>query len=636
MPYSLTNLFLTRISKRELTAFLCLALFSFNAFGQVKAIKTEVQAETWTGAESATCAGGVIATTGNSSVSGSYGNIRTFSGGGINVKASAFSRKNSTGAWETAFLGAFGPGLGVTNRGEDGNSSTHKVDNIGDRVDYVLFEFDQTVVVNRAFLDSIGADSDVTVWVGTAAVNPYTNHLTLSDSLLGGFGSEDDDVSNNLSRWADFNAGSESGNVLVISASVSDTTPDDEFKIGTLNTQCAPLVTPCAAGVFNMEGSSAGSGTHGNIRSYTTGSINVKASGFSRRKSDGLWETGYLGVFGTGLGVTDRGEGDGSSDRHKLDNLGDRDNYILFEFDRTIVVDRVFLDSVGADSDATVWVGSANNPYNNHLSLNDALLTGFGSENNNASNNAARWADINGGSAAGNVLVIAASTASSTEDDAFKVRHLDVKCAQPPAKVTIIKEVQGLGGASASAQSFPFTATNFGTNNFSLSDQNSLGPDRITNSAIYNFGAANAITVTESQMSGWTLLAINCVETGGIQNSTVAQRTATIIVEPGETVVCTFKNGQHGTTAAPVNVSGRAVSADGSPIAGALMVLTNASTGAQLMTRTTASGQYSFVGVESTEFYTLSASHKRYVFAPDTQFFTAMDDLTLADFVSVQ
>ena len=48
---------------------------------------------------------------------------------GVSVKASAFSRTNSSGAWATAYLGLFGPGLGVTDGSENGSNPTHKVDN---------------------------------------------------------------------------------------------------------------------------------------------------------------------------------------------------------------------------------------------------------------------------------------------------------------------------------------------------------------------------------------------------------------------------------------------------------------------------------------------------------------------------
>src|SRR6185436_10191138 len=96
------------------------------------------------------------------------------------------------------------------------------VDNI-DRKNYVLFEFSQPVVVNRAFLGYVVGDSDISVWVGSAS-DPFANHLTLSDSVLTGFGAREDNATTlTTTRWADFNNSEKVGNVLVIAASVSTT-----------------------------------------------------------------------------------------------------------------------------------------------------------------------------------------------------------------------------------------------------------------------------------------------------------------------------------------------------------------------------------------------------------------------------
>lgn len=176
---------------------------------------------------------------GDSASSGTPGNIRTFTASGVSVKSSAFSRTDSGGAWATAYLGLFGPGLGVTNNNESGGSPQHKVDNQGGRHDYVLFEFSSPVVIDRVFLDAIGADSDMSVWIGTKT-DPFNNHITLSDAVLTSLGSREDDntTSTGTSRTADINAGAVSGNVLVIAASTSDTTPEDEFKISQLVLTC--------------------------------------------------------------------------------------------------------------------------------------------------------------------------------------------------------------------------------------------------------------------------------------------------------------------------------------------------------------------------------------------------------------
>lgn len=225
------------------------------------------------------------------------------------------------------------------------------------------------------------------------------------------------------------------------------------YHEGTVNNGLLGCPGQCIAGTITLNGgSSATSGTAGNIRTFSGAGVSVKASAFSRTKSNGAWAPAFLGAFGTaGLGVTDGGEGDGSSDKHKLDNVGDRLNYILFEFSKPVVVTRAFLTYIGADGDATVWVGNTTDPYNNHLTLSDALLASLGTPQASASSSTAdRWASFNGTSVSGNVLVIAADIADSTPEDAFKIAKLDVTCAttssQPPT-VTASNQTDDEGDA---------------------------------------------------------------------------------------------------------------------------------------------------------------------------------------------
>jgi hypothetical protein len=77
------------------------------------------------------------------------------------------------------------------------------------------------------------------VWIGTKP-DPFNNHITLSDAFLTSLGAREDNntTSRVSSPWANINSGGVSGNVLVIGASASDTTPDDEFKISKLDIKC--------------------------------------------------------------------------------------------------------------------------------------------------------------------------------------------------------------------------------------------------------------------------------------------------------------------------------------------------------------------------------------------------------------
>ncbi|MDZ4801854.1 MAG: SdrD B-like domain-containing protein [Bryobacteraceae bacterium] len=490
------------------------------------------------------CAPGTFTLTGNSGTTGTAGNIRTFTGtNGVQVKASAFSRNKTSGAWATAYLGSYGPGLGVTDGSENGSAPGHTVDNVGSHINYVLFEFSSPVVINRAFLDSVTSDSDITVWVGTRN-NPFTSHVALNDSVLAGLTKEENATTLTSARWADINSGNLEGNFVVIAAMVSDTTPEDQFKLSKLETSCpsgtttctgkignlvwkdssgnglrestevglgsvilqlkqgstvlksvatdttgfyqfsglcagtytvvAPVVptgysaspslvgtnravdsngsgttvtlatnttedltvdfgyvpqAACVATTYTLTGSSATDGTNGNIRTFTApNGAQVKASAFSRNKSNGAWSTAWLGAYGSGLGVTNNAE-DGSDPGHRLDNVGSNNDFVLFEFSSNVVVDKAFLDYVGADSDLTVWIGKKTNPFTNHLSLNDSVLASLGTvEESLTSSPDSRWADLNSGAVEGNVLVIAAWLADTTGEDEFKLSKILTAC----------------------------------------------------------------------------------------------------------------------------------------------------------------------------------------------------------------
>ena len=184
----------------------------------------------------------------------------------------------------------------------------------------------------------------------------------------------------------------------------------------------APVGPPT---VFDLSGNSGLDGIDGNIRTYTADGISVNASAFSR-DSGGVWEEAFLGAYSSGLGVTDTGEGGGGGGSHRVDNVG-RDNYVLFEFSESVVIDSAFLDSVVNDSDISVWIGDLTDPFNNHAILSDALLGSLGfTEVNNTTSSGSRLADINAGLVSGNVLVIAASTSDNTPDDKFKIKTLKI------------------------------------------------------------------------------------------------------------------------------------------------------------------------------------------------------------------
>lgn len=503
---------------------------------------------TWT-TDCAPCVEGTFSLGGGSNSGTGAGNVRTFSVNGISAKATAFSR-DASGVWTTAYLGSYTGGLGVTDNSEgDGSNNRHTLDNIDQR-NYILIEFNQAVAITGATLGYVVDDSDLTIWVGSAT-DPYNNHQTLSDAFLAGLGyTEDNDTTLTTARTAAFNAGKLTGNVFVIAASTSDTTPEDKFKVQSLGI-CAPaqpqaqigdkvwddlnangvqdggepgvngvkvdlykcdntfvattttaggglysftvppgsyyvkfsalpagyVFSPSVAGgasdptdsdanpatgktdcttlvdgendktwdaginkpvacventVVSLTGGTCVGTSAGNIRTFTVNGISVKASAFSRT-SAGSWATAYLGQYSGGLGVTDSSEGDGSNNRHTVDNI-DRNNYVLFEFSQSVVLNSATLGYVVDDSDLSVWIGNIPNAFNNHQTLSDALLTGLGyTEDNTTTSTAARTADLNAGERSGNILVIAAWTGDDTPEDKFKIQSLSICGHSAPA-----------------------------------------------------------------------------------------------------------------------------------------------------------------------------------------------------------
>jgi len=399
-----------------------------------------------------------------------------------------------------------------------------------------------------------------------------------------------------------------------------DSTPDPE--------------TSCSPAKFTLTGNNS-NGSNGNVRTFNSGTFSVKASAFSRRKSDGLWQNAALGAFESGLGVTDRSE-DGSDGTHRVDNVDNHLNYILLEFRELVVIDNVFLDSVVNDSDITVWVGNATNPYNNHITmLSDALLGSFGpAESNDTTSSNARSADINGGNKVGNVVIIAASTTDDTPEDNFKLRYMDVDCVPSnPARVEIRKQVETTNNSDASTASFGFTATNLSNPSFSLVDNNVVGPDRYVNPGITNF--TSPITVNESTLIGWELLDVTCT---GIPASrfTYGTRGVTFTPNAGESIVCTFVNGQFIPSSAMVSVTGRALTTAMRGAAGVVVVLYDPMTGEQRIARTNTFGYYTFEEVELGKLYTVSVSTKKMQFAPDSHTLLLSDYITDLNFVQVQ
>ena len=158
-----------------------------------------------------------------------------------------------------------------------------------------------------------------------------------------------------------------------------------------------------------------------------------------------------------------------------------------------------------------------------------------------------------------------------------------------------------------------------------------------------NLGAAHPYSVTEVGMPmNWSLNDITCVETGqvgfpAVTNTTtdVPTETATIIVDEGETIVCTFDNVFTGPTAAAATISGRVATADGTGIGGARMTLQNATTGEIVISTTNPFGYYTFENMMVGDFYILNVNHKRFQFIDGQRSFTLDEDLQGLNFTAM-
>ena len=242
-----------------------------------------------------------------------------------------------------------------------------------------------------------------------------------------------------------------------------------------------------------------------------------------------------------------------------------------------------------------------------------------------------------------------------TADDGLQQLSYVSFCFFMPARVTIVKEVTDAFGGTSSTQEFLFTASNIGTPNFTLVDDNAgPGIDTFINGNVYSFGPSRAVVVTEGSMLGlgWRLDGISCTETaggGGIGTNGVVwpnlpnqfntttdttNRRATIVLEEGENVTCTFRNRQETLTAANASVSGRVLTESGLPIRRATVSIFNASTLETKTVQTNSFGFFRFNDLPVGNFYIVTVNHGKRSFPNNTHAFTLDSDLSGVNFTA--
>ena len=218
-------------------------------------------------------------------------------------------------------------------------------------------------------------------------------------------------------------------------------------------------------------------------------------------------------------------------------------------------------------------------------------------------------------------------------------RALDNTAVVPSGVVNIVKEVFTAppDTTNGAFTTFNFTAsTNFGATTFGLIDDNDgPGVDTQQSEPVTSFGPTNTITVTELAANGWTLLNVNCVE-DKTQDSTKDSDlpAASVIVQSGETVTCTYSNSQLGTTAAAATISGRVTAGFGG-IPNAIVTAVNPTSGAAFSARTNTFGNYQLVGLPTGIVYIVQVRAKGYTFDPSSRMVSLLDDMADLNFTAI-
>jgi len=166
----------------------------------------------------------------DSAKTGTAANSRSFTSNGVTLTARAFSRELlgcNTVSWSSSYLGNYTTGLGITNGSE--TASDYRLDNAGGKKDYLLLQFSESVVIDKAYLKSVLTDSDASFWIGT----PGSSITSLSDAALAALGYLEQNSGANIDRIADVNAGNVQGNTIVIAAANNDC--NDNFTLSGLD-----------------------------------------------------------------------------------------------------------------------------------------------------------------------------------------------------------------------------------------------------------------------------------------------------------------------------------------------------------------------------------------------------------------
>ncbi len=184
----------------------------------------------------------------------SFGNTLTFSQGGLTVTTSAWAYTGAAGTtFETAGLGQYSTGLGVSDRSEGLNpgNPSHQVDNVGPD-NFVMFSFGASAVdISSINIDPYGIyDRDVSYWVGNVAPGTDLTGKSYAQLSALGFTQGRFDALSTASENPLAVSIAKTGNTILFGTYVGEppntgagsTTDEDRFKIASIT--AGPVVPP--------------------------------------------------------------------------------------------------------------------------------------------------------------------------------------------------------------------------------------------------------------------------------------------------------------------------------------------------------------------------------------------------------
>lgn len=199
------------------------------------------------------------------------------------------------------------------------------------------------------------------------------------------------------------------------------------------------------------------SGGFGNTREFTGSdgvtTVTAKAWGRTVGTANVQFETAFLGHFtGSGLGVTNRDEGSGSSPHHTLDNYKKYD-LIAFHFSKTVEPVSALLKAFSSrDSDISVWIANVVSMPNlaglfvAEPGPNNDLTDLFGTRIDNDGPSITPRTAAFGTGATGNFLIIAARIDNTDPNDFIKIKGLTVEMTKVPEPASMAIFAFGLAG----------------------------------------------------------------------------------------------------------------------------------------------------------------------------------------------